>query len=279
MITIPVAVNNAFFKWQVELWWWNHHCTYGAEAAAKAFLILIDKNYRHEVPRASDWIPFGLPHAICSGVWTAPIRSEVSQIDLPLNIQVGLRQVIGRFSDDDVLEITDCDLFHFRRHPKIDVRHDTLIVCDLYEDWHLKSLTSNKHVIEPYFENGGRYYNGGFVPIIGKASTLRKILYEWEAVHRDIMARPYDDNIHWWAGMFALQAACEKARVTMVAKDWCFIPGVNQLSDSHYTGHYSCDRNYFPKHRFPHIDLTSFPSNVFYSRLKAWLTRSGYESK
>jgi hypothetical protein len=275
VITIPVAVNNAFFRWQVELWWWNHQATYGAAAARKAFLILIDRNHRHETCGSLAWLPFGLPYALCTGVWIAPVNKHAVR-DLPLNIQIGLRQIIGRFADHEVIEIIDADLFHFRPHPPVHIRDDAIFVCDLYEDWHLKSLSTNKHVIAPYFENGGRYYNGGFVPIIGKAGTLRAILYEWEAVHRDILARPYAESIHWWAGMFALQAACEKARVTMIAKDWCFVPGINRLADSHYIGHYSCDRDCFSKHRFPNIDVKRFPSNIFYRRVSAWLAASGY---
>jgi hypothetical protein len=276
MITIPVAVNNAAFKWQVELWWWNHQITYGAKARDKAFLILMDKNYRDEEEDSLSWIPPELPYALCKGVWA---ESKHHQLYLPLNIQIGLRQIIGRFVNDEVLEVVDCDLFHFRHHPKVEVCDNTLIVCDLYEKWHLKSLTTNKHVIEPYFENRGRYYNGGFVPIIGKAGTFKKLLYEWEAVHRDIMTRTFDQSlIHWWGGMFALQAACEKAKITMIAEDWCFIPGANQLSDSHYVGHYCCDNEFFLKKDFPFIDLRRFPPNIYYDRLKAWVRESGYKT-
>jgi hypothetical protein len=271
MITVPVAVNNGFFEWQVSLWWWNHWVTYGDEAAAKAFLILIDKNYGYEEFRSPAWVPSGLPYALCTGVWAVPTKYQVSQQELPLNIQVGLRQIIDRFPENEILEVIDCDLFHFRHHPRFAPPDGSLVVCDLYEGWHLRSLTTNRRIIEPYFENGGAYYNGGFVPIIGKASTFKAIITEWEAVHRDIIARPYGQSIHWWAGMFALQAACEKAKVTMIGKDWCFIPGVNQLNRSHYIGHYSCDREYFPKYKFPHIDVGRFPSNVYYARLKAWL--------
>jgi len=274
MISIPVAVNNATFQWQVDLWWWNHQQTYGRGAADKACLIVIDKNYSHEPDAATDWLA-QVPHVLCTGTWLAPAHRDEPWLDLPLNIQLGLRQVIDFFGDDDVLEVNDCDLFHFRPHPAIEVGDDMLLTCDLYERWHLNSLTSNRGYIEPYFENGGGYYNGGFVPIIGKARTFKRILYEWEAVHRDLLARPYETSIHWWSGMFALQAACEKARVTMVGRDWCYIPGHNPLQDSHYIGHYSVDR-YFPKGNFPHIDASRFPSNDYYHRLRAWFESSPY---
>lgn len=274
MISIPVAVNNALFQWQVDLWWWNHQRTYGRAARKEACAVVIDKNFTDDPNLPTRWL-VGVPHVMCAGTWMLPAHPTTPGLDLPLNIQVGLRQVVDRFSDDEVLEVTDCDLFHFRPHPPISVDDDVLLVCNAYEEWHLKSLTSNRWVIEPYFENGGDYYNGGFVPIVGRAATFRRILYEWEAVHRDLLGRPLGRDIHWWSGMFALQAACEKTRVSMVATDWCYIPGYNALADNHYIGHYCCDEN-FPKGKFPRVDASRFPSNVYYDRLRAWLKHSRY---
>jgi hypothetical protein len=192
-----------------------------------------------------------------------------------LNIQIGLAQIIHLFEDDDVIELVDCYLFHFRRHREVFVPKDGLFVCDLYEDWHLKSLSSNKHVIEQYLQDSGSRYNGGFVPIIARASTFRRLLPLWEDIHRDILRQPHEKLIHWWAGMFALQAACERVEIEMIAKDWCYIPGINRLEDTHYTGHYSCDFNYFSKYKFPDVNATTFPDNLFYLRVKDWLQETG----
>lgn len=104
------------------------------------------------------------------------------------------------------------------------------------------------------------------------------MIYEWEAVHRDILLRDYSHHIRWWAGMFALQAACEKNKVTMVADDICYVPGHNQLKDSHYIVHYSVDRNVFPKYSFPNIDFNALPDNLFYNQLKSWYLTSKYNT-
>lgn len=276
MISVPIAVNNALFQWQLELWWWNQKRLYGKDAYTKSMAIVIDKNYADDPPYPKAWLD-GIPHVMVSGIWSAPVSDKpATATDLPLNIQQGLKQVLSSFADDAIIELIDCDMFHLRPAPTVTVRDDMLIVCDLYETWHLESLTTNKSVIEPYFENDGRFYNGGFVPIVGKAKTFKKLMYEWEAVHRDILLRHTDDCICWWAGMFALQAACEKKKVTMIADDVCYIPGHNELKDSHYVVHYSVDRNVFPKYSFPNIDVNAFPSNVFYDQLKAWYLTSSY---
>ncbi len=131
MISIPVGVNNAAFEWQIDLWWWNHRATYGREAVDKACLIVIDKNFADEQSASTDWLST-VPHIVCTGTWTSPAHASSRSLDLPLNIQVGLRQIIARFDDEDILEVDDCDMFHFRPHPKIDVCNDMLITCNAY---------------------------------------------------------------------------------------------------------------------------------------------------
>lgn len=139
------------------------------------------------------------------------IKEATLTVDLPLNFQASLVLVIENLEDELIVEILDCDMFHLRKYLEYRVRDNEIIVADLYEPWHLSSLGKNRSVIDIYFDNGGRFYDGGFVPIILKVRTLRKILPEWIAVHRHILLRPLDSCLHWWAGMFALQAACEQA--------------------------------------------------------------------
>jgi hypothetical protein len=179
-------------------------------------------------------------------------------------------QVLHTFDDEQTIELLDCDLFHFKPHPEISVQDDELYVSDIYERWHLKSLSDHRNVIEKYFENGGDYYNGGFVPIIGKVRTFKKIIGDWITIHWDILKCDWSENIKWWAGMYALQAACEKARVKMIAKDYCYIPGVYDLSPDHYIAHYCCDGQRFNKKAFPNIEIKTFEDNEFYRRLLKW---------
>ena len=265
MITIPVAVNIPVFKWQAELWWWNHQKTYGENARNKGCLLVIDKNHRHETSLTNYWYQ-NIPHYEATGVWSTLPDTSVNSLYMPLNIQFGLRQLLDKFSDSEVLEITDCDLFHFRQHPVIDLPEESIFVCDLYENWHMFTLSKNKNVIEPYFKNNGKYYNGGFVPIIGHAKTFKKIIEDWENIHRDILSKNFSDNIKWWAGMFALSAACEQNQIQMIAKDWCFIPPANSLSQTHYIYHYSVDK-IFNKRNYPNIDTSLFPNNDCYDRI------------
>ena len=131
-----------------------------------------------------DW-NIDIPHLMCESYFDyLGIDGPVRTVDLPLNVQVGLEQITKGMEDELVIEILDCDMFHIRKFPEYRVRDDELIVADMYEPWHLCSLGKHRNVIDIYFENGGRFYNGGFVPIICKVRTLRKILPEWIAVHR-----------------------------------------------------------------------------------------------
>lgn len=274
MISVPIAVHNSLFKWQLDLFWFNHKIVYAKDAPAKAKGVIIKRNSLSETKtELMEW-PLDIPHQMCESVFDYMPKhfpQGSSLVAVPLNIQSGLEQILSSFNDDDVIELLDCDMFHLKKHPPVFVENDELVVSDVYEQWHLRSTTEHKKVIERYFENNGRYYNGGFVPIIGKVSTFRKILPEWIAIHIDILKCDWpEETIKWWAGMYALQAACEKNKVNMIARDYCYIPGFNNLSENHYICHYSVDK-LFNKKAFPHIKAETFENNIFYDRIKSWL--------
>ena len=275
VISLPVAVHVEPFRWQLDLFWFGHRQVYGHEARLRTLAIIVKRNKiaERKVGRMS-W-NIDVPHSMCEAFFDIEdIKRSVPPsrfgIGVPLNIQTGLMQILPRFSDGQLLEVIDCDMFHFRPCPLGNIRPYELIVSDVYENWHLFSLSKNRHIISPYFENEGRYYNGGFVPIIGLAATFRRILPEWTAIHIDILRRDYGATIHWWAGMFALQAACEKARVQMIGRDFCYVPDVNTLTPNHYIGHYSVD-HLFDKRKFPSIDQNEFPTNPYYQLITNWI--------
>jgi len=274
MISIPVAVHTSLFQWQLDLFWHAHKSIYGANAYKKAFAIIIKRNnLRHPKQEELAW-DIDIPHAMCESFFDMyPDETNADGLYVPLNIQTGLQQIIHSFPDEQVIEVLDCDMLHLRRHPDIMVRDDELVVDDIYEPWHLKSLSSNRHVIDIYFENGGRFYNGGFVPIIGKVKTFKKLLPEWIAVHRHILRRNLPSSIKWWGGMFGLQAACEKKKVRMRAESYCYIPSINRLEDHHYIAHYSCDKK-FDKKIYPRVDSSTFEDNLFYRTILGWPTFS-----
>ena len=270
VISIPVSVHVDHFKWQLDLFWYSHLRVYGDAARDKAKAIVIKRNVISEPKHERLEWDTDIPHVMCESFFdyfgeTTP----TNHLHKPLNIQVGLSQIIDQFADDQIVELLDCDMFHLRpyREADIDARH--LIVCDIYETWHLGSLSTYRPVIEMFFENGGRFYNGGFVPIIGRVAAFKRVLPHWIAVHRQMLSMDYPKLIHWWAGMYALQAACEKTQVQMVAEDCCYFPSVNDLRESHHVCHYSCDR-YFDKNLYPRIDPATFDDNLFYRRVREW---------
>src|SRR6185312_7335637 len=165
MISIPVAVHIDFFEWQLELFWFCHRRIYGDDAQRRAHAIVIRRNQPRE--RAVDQLswPTDIPHTMCESFFDLSLMPYMG-IAAPLNIQAGLLQVLTRFDDEELIEVIDCDMFHLRPASVVEVADDELCVCTVYEDWHLHSLARNQTVIEPYFENGGAFYNGGFVPII-----------------------------------------------------------------------------------------------------------------
>jgi hypothetical protein len=273
LISVPVAVHNSLFEWQLDLFWFNHKLVYGRHAAERVRAIVIKRNLRHEPKHERMEWDIGIPHLMCESFFDyLDVSGPTRDIDLPLNIQIGLSQALQHFDDDQVIEVLDCDMFHLRPYPEYPVRHDEIVVADIYERWHLKSLGHHRNVIDIYFENDGRFYNGGFVPIIARVRTFKKLMYEWTAVHRHILTRNLGSTLSWWAGMYALQAACEKVAVRMIAKDCCYIPGINALAPAHYVCHYAVDGK-FDKRRFPRIDPAIFQRNIYYDRIRQWLAQ------
>ncbi len=208
IITIPTAVHNETFRWQLDLFWFGQRSLYGRSAHKRTHAVIIRRN--------------------------GPTDRRVQVLDWQSSI------------------------------PQ----------CNAYERWHLRSLTKNRHVIAQYFDNGGGYYNGGFVPIIGKAKTFGMLLPDWIAIHIDILLKPYPHPIHWWAGMFALQAACQRCKIRMIAQDCCYIHGVTKLSEEQHIGHYSSPSDPFNKFAYPNVDRRRLDRrNLFYATIHKWLVQ------
>jgi hypothetical protein len=269
MISVPIAVNNSYFRMQLELFWFNHQATYGDDARDKLLAVIIKRNTLAEhTTETCEWAG-EIPHVMADAYFD--IRKDLrNPAYLPINIQLGLSQVIAAFADEQVIEVLDCDMFHLHPPPELTVSDNELIVSDIYEEWHLRSLTDHRDVIAPFFKNDGNYYNGGFVPIIGKAKTLKKILPDWIELHKQIVDEQSDPSLQWWAGMYSLQAACENHAIWMQAMDLCYVPGINALTDDHYIAHYSVDQK-FNKKLWPFTNISSFEENLFYSRVLDWM--------
>lgn len=270
MISVPVAVYNDKFKWELDLFWYNHKLVYNDLANSKTIAVVIERNLPTEKFHSFNW-SLSIPFKICKPCFEYLDLSTFNPVYVPLNIQVGLAQIIDNIDDNELVEVLDCDMFHLKQKEYM-VGDNEILVDTIYENWHLRSLTDNKPVISKYLKTDG-FYNGGFVPIICKAKVLKKILPDWIDAHLKILKDPHSNNIHWWAGMFALQIACANNAIQMISKDMCYIPGANELNDNHHIAHYSVDE-IFNKHKFPQVNWLDFKDNVFYNRIKSWYFNS-----
>lgn len=283
VISVPVVAYTDYFKWQLDLFWFGLRRVYGREAGNRAHAIVISRNdFAAQKAARLDW-DIDIPHTICDAFFDLsappwPLMDVKLGIATPINIQIGLVQVLDKFDDDQLIEVNDSDMVYFRRCPVTSVKPNELMVAGFYENWHLFSQSTYRHLVSPYFENEGRYYNGGFVPIIGRVSTFRRILPEWIAVHAHMLQQPYGDQLHWWAGMYALQAACEKARIQMVSGDYVYIPSANEFSSAQYIGHYCCD-SVFSKRTYPQVNRSNFKNNMYYQVVGDWLKDQTAEPK
>lgn len=274
LVSLPVGVlTKQSFRHQASLFWHAHQRVYGDRARDLTKVLWVENNLVNE-PRETDhsWLmDLGAPYSIAKPyyeIFDCPSHG----VNVPLNIQAALVQVINDYHPDQLIEVLDCDMLHLREAPVFSVADDEILVDPIYESWHLHSRGKHRDVIAKYLKHGDQYFNGGFVPIIGRAGTIKKILNNWIEIHIDIVQRDFPDKIKWWAGMYALQAACENAQVTMRGLDATYIPGKNQLSESHHIAHYSVDKIFDKKKAgWPFLEVKAFPSNIYYDCIKDWL--------
>lgn len=268
MISIPIAANIPTHYHQLSLFWANHKDVYGNAAKDKAHAAIVLQEPNHP-----DW-QLGIPNTIvkdCHSYHKLPKEGGI----VPLNIQIALQQILHQFNDTDILELLDCDMFHLRPAPDYNPGEKEFFINDIYEDWHLKSLTDNKHIIQPYLKNDTGYL-GGFVPIIGQTQTFKIILEDWIQTHISIYkAHPNNHLTRWWAGMYSFQTACANNNIKMTAKNNCYIPNVNNLEDHHYITHYCCDDKHFNKkialQNINSVNIENLPDNLFYNKIKEYI--------
>lgn len=279
MISIPINVMHPDYFWMLDLFCHAHKIIYGEMFLEKIHSAIITKNRINDLEYNLN-INFPIRHKLIKpyfdneSLLLGEIRKE--RMLSPINIQLGLEKLLDEFENENtVIELLDHDMFHFRKHPDMQIGHDEFFVCDLYENWHLLSKTKYKYLIDYLIENNSLSYNGGFVPIIGTVHTFRKIINDWIKMHVQICSKtPREtDEVLWWAGMYSFNAACEKNKIKLTAKNFCYIPRLNQISDETYIAHYSVD-NRFDKKKYPNIDKESFLDNDFYNIVKTWLDRT-----
>jgi hypothetical protein len=276
MISVPIAAHIKYFEWQIDLFWYCHKKLYNEKAYKKALVTVCKRNFYWETKKENLLWNTDVPHIMTDSFFDF-VGAKINHKDfrgfteyLPINIQYSLLQCIDRFHNDDIIELLDADMFHFKPHPPFEPRQNEVIVADIYENWYLKSRTSNRIVLTKYLKGIKHQYNGGYVPIIARVSTFKKILQDWIRIHVDILSRNFVDNkIYWWAGMYSFQAACALHNVKMIAMDLVYVPSVNHWNQNHYITHYSGADN-FPKRIFPRINPDKFESNTAFDLIKEW---------
>jgi hypothetical protein len=272
-VSMPIAVlNQRAFHYQASLFWFAHRSIYKDAAVHKAFILWAERNLPTEV-RPDQTLPLDLESSpsLITRAFFETFAVEPESVAAPLNIQAAVQTALPLIDDDTVIEILDCDMAHFRAAPQMEVGDNEILVDDIYEAWHLKSRDENFSVIAPYLKATGTPFNGGFVPIIARAKTIKKIIADWANIHIDILKKDHPNKIKWWAGMFSLQAASTNHHIEMQRHNWTYIPGINELEDHHYIVHYSVDKAFNKKdHLWPYLPTCSLPDNAYYDLVKAW---------
>src|SRR4051812_24968165 len=97
IISVPVAAPTESFRWQLDLFWFGHRRTYGANATAKAHAILCNRNDFWDKKITQIELNISVPHTVCHSLFDiqAPLPGVSLMYNkivlaLPLNIQIGL---------------------------------------------------------------------------------------------------------------------------------------------------------------------------------------------
>ena len=275
MISIPVATNNIAFRNQLSIFWENHKSIYGDDAYKKAHAIIVSQNHPEQKQIEHGEWGLDIPSTVVEPYWS---YLQIDNLDLllPINIQVGLSQIIENFEDNEILELIDCDMFHVKEYEEQEVGENEFLVCDIYENWHLKSKGDSYRVVENFLDKSQSDYNGGFVPIIGQVKTFKKILRYWTDMHLRVFNSADGELTKWWSGMYSFQVACANNGINMKAIDSCYVPGINELKGNHHIAHYCCDTIFDKKkelEKTDKFDYTGFPNNYFYNQVKDWMKK------
>jgi len=277
MITVPVAAPTDAFKWQISFFQFAQERIYGrARAENETLLLVVDRNNHTEIVRTIPW-SLELPHQLVRGIHSILPVTATHQHFVAGNVFFALKDVVSRWSDDEILCIVDADIVPLKQYAGPWPDDTTVITCNYYEDWHMRCSRPDKEqfiIAYPYLTHAEyQYMDGGFVPILVRVKTLKRILDDVIATTIRIVEHHQGSFFGWWSQMLAFQVVCHNHRITCVGQDNTYFPGVNQLRvDAHSFAHYSCDVK-FNKKTFPHHDLRAFPDDVFYRMVREWRTQ------
>lgn len=273
MITIPVAVAIPFFEKQISFFQYQHKEVYGEEAISKAYIPIIRYNHFNEASKFDVEWDMSLPYKMVGSVYDY-VKSD-KQWHIPINVFIAAKQLLDLFKDEQVVEIIDSDLVHLKPYPKVydHLDYDVVLVDATYEDWHMhisKPESINRKVINQYLTHDEEgYINGGF-NVIARVKTIKRIIDDIIIYSCSVTEKEKGNQHSWWCAMYGLNIACHNHKIKMIDIQNCYYPGINELKDSHYIAHYSCDP-LFDKHKMNNLDASLFPNNLFYNQAKKWL--------
>lgn len=272
MITIPVAVANDLFRWQISFFEFQHKKIYGNEAKNKALILIIKRNFREEpIINDVDW-NLTLPYKMVESVYDLYPNLKTRTYN-PINLYTSVLQIIENLDDEECVEIVDADMVHLKKFDIYNLKDDEIYTDDVYENWHMFVNSKNRFVIQKYLKHDLEGYMNGGSNVIAKVKTLKKLLPEIIEVAIDIATYSELESHRWWSAMFALNVACHNQKIKMINTNSCYYPNINQLDlQKHHMVHYSCDP-LFRKTEFPNIDFTKFKNNEFYNSIKEWLIK------
>ena len=131
MISMPVAVCAGNFWLQLDLFWYHHKKIYGFNAHRKALALVINKNQPNEPKHTKLPWDIDVPHVMTNSCFDfLNLENIEDRTIVPLNIQTGLLQVLSNFDDEEIIELLDCDMFHMKKHPQLNIK-DELVVSDV----------------------------------------------------------------------------------------------------------------------------------------------------
>ena len=217
MISIPVAAPIFYFKWQISLFQFAQKKIYGDISSFQNSLILIvDRNDHETIVKDVDW-QLKIPYKIVPGIHSI-LPEENSHAHLVVgNVFFALKGIIDKLNEEQIICITDADVIPLKQYNGPLPDDNSIITCDYYEDWHMRFIKPNKenfNIIEPYLKhNEYEYMDGGFVPVIIKIKTLKKIIDEVIDLTIEIIKKHKGTSFSWWSQMFALQIACHNNKI------------------------------------------------------------------
>jgi hypothetical protein len=276
MITIPVAAPNKLFQWQSSLFQYAQKKVYGIQSTLNSKLLIVDRNSHGSIVKEVDW-NINIPYKIVDGIHSVLLETDNHSYFSAGNLFFAINQIISDLNEEEFLCIVDCDVIPLKKYDSILPGEEEVVTCNLYEDWHMfmeNPSKKNFYVVQPYLKHGDyEYMDGGFVPVIIKIKTLKKIINE--VIDLSILiARNYlESPFGWWMQMWAFQIACHNNRIKCISQDNTYFPNVNEFNrENHHFAHYSCDP-LFKKSSFPNHNIADFPDNDFYNLIREWYFR------